>query len=216
MYRTTRKTVRKWVVRYKERGLEGLKDEKRIPKSIPHKMNKEDEERIVELRKSHPSWGARRLKERYRLKGSYMVIHRAIRQNGFVKKKKKRWRKRKDLSKIKAKMMPFQKGQIDTKDLSDIVNYYPLMIRIRLPKFEYTYRDMSTGALFYAFADSNNSIYANLFARYVIEHRLFSKFSSNKQKSQITNPKKCKVQNAKCKTTIQNSKRQKIAFSFTL
>ncbi|MDI6703349.1 MAG: helix-turn-helix domain-containing protein, partial [bacterium] len=170
VYGTTRKTVRKWIARYNQNGLEGLKDRKKIPKTIPHKMDKEDEKCIVELRKTHPSWGARMLKDRYKLKWSHMAIHRVIKQNGLIKKKKKRWQKRKDLRKIKEKMRPFEKAQIDTKDLSDIVNYYPLMVRFNLPKFEYTYRDMSTGASFYAYADANNSNLADLFARYVLEH----------------------------------------------
>jgi transposase len=35
VYGTTRKTVRKWVRRFKGEGLEGLKDRKKTPKSIP-------------------------------------------------------------------------------------------------------------------------------------------------------------------------------------
>lgn len=95
-YGSTRKTVRRLVRNYERYGLVGLKDRKRVPKHIPHKMKEEDELSIVELRKRHPSWGARRLKERYKVKGSYSAIHRVIKQNNFIKPKKKRWRKRKD------------------------------------------------------------------------------------------------------------------------
>ena len=45
-YGTTRKTVRKWIKRYDLYGLRGLKDQKRIPGRIPHKMGQEDEIRI--------------------------------------------------------------------------------------------------------------------------------------------------------------------------
>jgi transposase len=34
-YRTTRKTVRKWVKRFKQEGLDGLKDKKKAAKHIP-------------------------------------------------------------------------------------------------------------------------------------------------------------------------------------
>ena len=169
-YGTTRKTVRKWVKRYDLYGLRGLKDQKRIPQHIPHKMKQEDEIRIIELRKRHPSWGARRLKERYKLKPSYSGIHRVIKQNNLIRSKKRRWRKRKDLSELKKKMYFFQNSQIDTKDLIDIYRYWPLMKRLKLPRYEYTLRELSTGATFYAYADENNSTYASLFARYVIEH----------------------------------------------
>jgi len=170
VYGTTRRTVRKWVYRYKAEGLEGLRDRSRAPHVIPHKMPGQAEERIRELRERHRRWGARRLKERYGLTGSYSAIHRVIKQAGLVKRKKKRWRKRKDLRELKKKMVPFEKGQVDTKDLSDILMYWPMMKELGLPRFEYTYRDMATGATFYAYADRNNSTHARLFASYVIEH----------------------------------------------
>ena len=171
VYRTTRKTVRKWLRRYEEgAGLEGLREQSRAPKNIPHKMSAEEEERIVELRKRHPSWGARRLKERYGLKASIGAINRVLKQQGLIKKKKKRWRKRKDLRQLKKQMAFFENSQIDTKDLSDILAYWPLMRRLGLPRYEYTLRELSTGLSFYAYADENNTTYAAIFAWYVIRH----------------------------------------------
>ena len=43
-FSTTRKTVRKWLYRYEEHGLVGLKDRPRSPKHIPHKMTEENEQ----------------------------------------------------------------------------------------------------------------------------------------------------------------------------
>jgi len=169
-YGTTRKTVRKWIKNYALYGLSGLKDKKRIPKHIPHKMTQENELRIIELRKSHPSWGSRRLIERYHVKGSHSAVNRVIKQNKLIKPKKRRWRRRKDLSELKKKLRLFEKCQIDTKDLSDIYQYWPFMKRLRLPRYEYTLRVLSIGAVFYAYADENNSTYAGLFAKYVISH----------------------------------------------
>jgi transposase len=169
-YGTTRKTVRKWVRRYERDGLRGLKDRSRAPHCIPHKMGEEDEDRIVELRKRHRSWGARRLKERYGLTGSYTAIHRVIRQHGLVRKKRRRWRKRKDLSRLKQQMGLFERSQVDTKDLSDIYQYWPYMRSLGLPRYQYTLRELSTGAAFYAYANNNTSTNASLFARYVVAH----------------------------------------------
>ena len=169
-YKTTRKTVRKWVKRYQEEGLEGLKDKKRAPHHIPHKLKPEDEAPIVELRLKHPSWGSRRLIDRYQVKGSHGSVNRVIKQNGLIKPKKRRWRKRKDLSYLKKKMEFFENSQVDTKDLSDICQYWPYMKRLGLPRYEYTLRELSLGATFYAYANENNSTYASLFAYYVIEH----------------------------------------------
>jgi len=134
-------------------------------------MKSQDQEaRIIELRQTHPSWGSRRLIERYHVKGSHSAVHRVIKQNNLIKPKKKRWRKRKDLSQLKKKMNFFGKSELDTKDLSDIYQYWLFMKRLGLPRYEYTLRELSIGASFFAYADQNNSTYASYFAQYVIEH----------------------------------------------
>ena len=168
---TTRKTVRKWVRRYEVKGFGGLEEESRAPKSIPHKMNATDEARVEELREQlKRKWGARKLKDRFKLNGSYSAIHRVIKQKGLLKAKRKRYRKRRDLSALKKKLGLCKRNQVDTKDLSDILNYWPYMNQLGLPRYEYTYRELSTGASFFAYADENNSLYASMFARYVAEH----------------------------------------------
>ncbi len=167
---TTRKTVRKWLRRYEQNGLKGLEDFSRAPKRIPHKMSDEDEANVVDLRENHPGWGAIRLKDRYKLPGSHTAIHRVFKQQGLVKKKKRKYRKRKDLSELKRKLRLCEKNQIDVKDLSDILKYWPLMRRLGLPRYEYTWRDLSTGSVFFAYANKCNGTYMKLFAEYVIEH----------------------------------------------
>ena len=70
----------KWVKRYKEKGLEGLKDKKRVW----NKTRKELEENIIVLRKqSH--FGARRLKEVFNLEVSSGAIYRILKQAGLIK-----------------------------------------------------------------------------------------------------------------------------------
>jgi transposase len=169
-YGTTRLTVRKWLKRYLRHGLDGLKDIKKTPKHIPHKLKTEDEARIIDLRQRHPRWGPMRLIERYHVKGSNSSVNRVMKQNDLIKPKKRRWRRRKDLSELKKKMYFFENSQIDTKDLSDIYQYWPYMKRLGLPRYEYTLRELSTGAAYYAYAAENNSTYASLFAKYVIGH----------------------------------------------
>jgi len=58
-FKTTRKTVYKYLRRYRKEGLEGLKNKPKTPKRIPHKMPKEDEEYILSLRDKKPCWGAK-------------------------------------------------------------------------------------------------------------------------------------------------------------
>ena len=169
-FKTTRKTVRKWEHRYKQNGLEGLRDFSKAPKRIPHKMSNDREAEIVALREKHPGWGSIKLKDTYGLNEGHSAIHRVIRQRGLIRKKRRRYKKRRDLSALKKRMKFFERSQIDTKDLSDIYKYWPYMQRAGLPRYEYTLRELSTGLTYYAYANRNNSTYASLFAKYVINH----------------------------------------------
>jgi transposase len=56
-----RRTVHRWLARYEAQGLEGLPDRSHRPEQCPHKMSAEVEVLVLELRRTHPYWGARRL-----------------------------------------------------------------------------------------------------------------------------------------------------------
>ena len=170
-FKTSRKTVRKWRDRYQKEHTGGLKDQSRAPHHIPHKMSEAKEQEIAKLRKRHRNrWGAHRLKVNYELKASENAIARVIRQKELTWKRRRKWRRREDLREKKEQMRAFEKLQVDTKDLQDIPEYYSQMKLYGLPKFKYTARDMATGAAFFAFADENNTTYAGIFARLVIDH----------------------------------------------
>ena len=169
-YETTRKTIGKWRYRYETQGLDGLKDQKRTPKHIPHKMDKGTEAKVIAARQKLHTFGARPLKDRLGISYSHTAIHRVMKQADLVQKRRKRWKKRKDLSELKKTLAFFEKSQIDTKDLSDILNYWPLMRRIGLPRYEFALRELSVGASFFAYADENTTTNASKFADYVARH----------------------------------------------
>jgi len=60
-FRTTVATVRKWRRRHEGQGLKGLQELSRAPHSCPHKIVGALAERVVELRRQLPTFGARRL-----------------------------------------------------------------------------------------------------------------------------------------------------------
>lgn len=167
-YKTTRKTVRKWVRRYESRGLKGLENDSRAPHHIPHKTCKVLEERVIELRETHPRWGPYRLKEHYDLPISMKAISRIIRDAGLVRRRKKKWKKRRDLREVKKRYKPFEHIQMDTKDLSDIEKYWPQMRRLGLPRYEHTARDVRTGGTWYAYAHTNDTTNAGIFGSYLL------------------------------------------------
>lgn len=57
----SRQTLHTWLARYEAEGLEGLKDRSHRPRRCPHQMDAEVEAALLELRRSRPYWGPRRL-----------------------------------------------------------------------------------------------------------------------------------------------------------
>ena len=60
-YGVSRKTGYKWVDRYESQGAVGLMDVSRRPRSCPHGTDARTVEKLIELRRLHPSWGAKKL-----------------------------------------------------------------------------------------------------------------------------------------------------------
>jgi transposase InsO family protein len=57
----SRQTLHSWLARYEAAGLEGLMDRSHRPASCPHQMPAAVEVALLELRRSRPYWGAKRL-----------------------------------------------------------------------------------------------------------------------------------------------------------
>lgn len=57
----SRKTGYKWLNRYREEGVEGLRDRSRAPKHCPHQTPEAIRELVIETREAHPRWGPRKL-----------------------------------------------------------------------------------------------------------------------------------------------------------
>ena len=56
-----RQTMHRWLARYEGEGLEGLGNRSCRPAQCPHQMAPEVEVMVLEMRRSHPYWGARRI-----------------------------------------------------------------------------------------------------------------------------------------------------------
>lgn len=60
-YGVSRQTLHSWLARYEASGLDGLVDRSHRPASCPHQMPAVVEAQLLELRRSRPYWGPRRL-----------------------------------------------------------------------------------------------------------------------------------------------------------
>lgn len=169
-FRTTPKTVRKWRRRYQAQGSSGLLDKSRAPHTHTNKLSREAEQIIIKYRKLLPGFGAQHLKDEFDLPWGVNAIARVIRENCPTRRRKKKHKKKNDLRKIKAALKPFTHFQMDVKYLNDIPQYWPFMQFMGLPRFQYTIRELSTGAQFLAYAEEISVTYATLTVKRLLEH----------------------------------------------
>jgi transposase InsO family protein len=57
----SRRTMHRWLARYEAEGLEGLGDRSHRPANCPHQISPAIEAMVLEMRRSHAYWGARRI-----------------------------------------------------------------------------------------------------------------------------------------------------------
>jgi transposase len=171
-FKSTRNTVRKWQRRFKELGYAGLKELSRKPHNSPNTTSKEEQDKLVKLKKKYKRMGADQIKFIEKLSQSPRTIRKVWRQHGVSsRKRRKKYKTKQNLRAVKKEYALFQQVMEDTKELHDIPEYWPQMMRHNLFKIQYTFRDVTTGLLFLGFADQKSLTYAALFARY-INHNL--------------------------------------------
>ena len=173
VYNTTRKTVRKWVKRYKEGGKDSLKNKSRIGQYYPNKMPKKIEDKIIETRRKYPFWGSRRIKEYLMIEYSHVTINKKLKQAGLIKKKEKLYKRTKESKQFFIKMresyMPFQKIQIDIKYLTDIPEIKKDIMNYNLPKYQITARDYKTGFQHISFCYEKSSTSTGIYIDYLCQ-----------------------------------------------
>lgn len=82
-------TAYKWLERYAQSGSCALVDRSRRPRSSPGRTAQPVESRVVELRREHPKWGARKLRRRLEVLGeknlpSVSTVHAILRRHGLI------------------------------------------------------------------------------------------------------------------------------------
>jgi transposase len=170
VFQTTVRTVRKWVRRYAQQGLGGLKERSRAPHSCPHKIQGALEQQVVDLRRQLPTFGAQRLKREWDLPLSHVAIYRIWRQHDLVHPRRRRYQRKQDLAALKQTWALFQQISADTKDLDDIPHYWPQMKARALPVVQYTAREVRSGLQFLAYASRRSAAASALFAQRIQTH----------------------------------------------
>ena len=70
----SRQTLHCWLSKYLAEGVTGLVDRSRRPNSCPHRCNGDVEVVVVEMRRKHPGWGAKRIRMQLLKAGGEAVV----------------------------------------------------------------------------------------------------------------------------------------------
>jgi transposase InsO family protein len=97
-YGVSRQSVHAWLRRYQTGGLAGLQDRSHRPRGCPHQARPAVEAAVCELRRTHPGWGATRLRHELARDGlaevpSRATVHRILVRHGLVEPGARRRRK---------------------------------------------------------------------------------------------------------------------------
>jgi transposase len=93
-YGVSRQSIYRWMQRYEQGGLAALAERSHRPRSCPHQIDAQVEDRIITLRRVHPSWGPIRLQYHLEQEGlvvpSHMAIYRALVRHHLIEPKAQR------------------------------------------------------------------------------------------------------------------------------
>jgi transposase InsO family protein len=142
-YGISRKTGSKYKKRHEKLGLQGLADQSRAPKVIPHKTPPEVEEVILAERMQHPTWGPRKLKETLERRlqrpfPSAAAIGGVLARNGLVQRRKRRQRHQLLPTTLRQATLPNDVWCIDYKGqfrLGDATYCYPLTVTDQFSRY---------------------------------------------------------------------------------
>jgi len=171
LYATGTKTVRKWRDRFNESGYQALDDMSRKPHNSPNKTPLDATQNIVKLKAKYKRLGADQIKILEEVPVSAKTMRKIWRTNGVSSRaRRKKHVTKQNLREIKKTFALFERVCEDTKDLDDIPEYWPQMTGLRLPKVQYTFREVSCGVQFLGFAEERSLTHSTLFAEYINEH----------------------------------------------
>lgn len=124
---------------------------------------------MLQARDAIPCFGPQRLQQEFGLGCSTGAIGGILHEHGRSRRRKQPRPPVRSLARQKMQWRPFGLLQLDVKHLKDLASYREL-IPFGLPRFRYTARVVSEGALWRIAGAVNDSTYALLFAGRLLTH----------------------------------------------
>ena len=167
-FNTTPDTVRKWKTRFEEKGYNGLEDQSRRPHNSPNAIPEPLKDHIAALKDKYKRIGADQIKILEEVACSPRTMRKIWRERGKSSRRRRpKYETKRNLREVKKKLKLFEMVCEDTKELKDIPEYFPLIRRNKLPGFQYTFRDVTTGMLYMGFANEKSLAHSTIFAKYI-------------------------------------------------
>lgn len=173
-YSTSRNTIKRWRRRYLRGGRDNLVDLSKRPKIMPKKTSDDIVEKITALvvdkkSKKHKVTASKvyRVLELENVM-SYVTCNRYVCEALGKKAIRKETKTNGGDTSWKKKLKPFEKIQVDVKYLTDIPSLKPYFKDNCLAKYEFTFRDVSTGLAFVAYGSEKSVTNNHIFFKNVI------------------------------------------------
>lgn len=173
-FKTTNKTVRKWVKRYHDLGNRGLRDFSKKPINSPNKISNEWEAVLIKEVEKRIRLNKRliiaHIKKKLNIPYSLTTLLKTLRRNKLLKHRRKKYQRKRDLREIKKQYKAFEKLQIDVKYLDDIPEFYLAYKKYDLPRYQITARCIKTGGLFISYMYYNTVVNSSIFIYKLQKH----------------------------------------------
>jgi len=169
-FNTTVKTVKKWRQRFKEGKYEGLEDRSREPLNPARYTSDCEKAYVCWIKKNHPGYGSEFVKMKYQTEMSEKAIRKAWREQGYLKRRRRKHKTKQDLREMKRKWALFEQFDVDVKELKDIPKLWIPMQQGLVPKYQYTFREVVSGLMFIAYSNEYGMLESCLFIEKILDH----------------------------------------------
>ena len=168
LFNTSPPVVRLWRDRFKKDGYSGLDDLSHKPHHSPRETPEHLKEHIISLKAKYKRLGAEQVRVLENLSQAPKTMRKIWREAGIPSRKRpKKYVTKNNLRAVKKLFKLFEQSMEDTKFLLDIPEYYLQARMLNLPRYQYSFREVSCGILFLGFANNASLTHAQLFAVYI-------------------------------------------------
>lgn len=168
LFNTSPQVVRTWRDRFNKDGYAALADLSHKPHHSPNTTPEHIRQYIINLKAKYKRLGAEQVRVLEALPQAPKTMRKIWRDAGIPSRRRpKKHVTKNNLRAVKKQFKLFQQSMEDTKFLLDIPEYYLQARMLNLPRYQYTFREVSCGILFLGFANNASLTHAQLFAVYI-------------------------------------------------